>query len=731
MSATMLALQRRESGGDKEGDNTLWDGFQLLKKGYSSGSTENLQHLSEKSIAKNKAAARDQEITQINQDAVQGVTPQSEQRMQRQALQETVATSDYPNQEMFSRHVKPYSSLQNECQEGSCRPNLAPSRPTVAKPSNELELDHAHEKDGEEHQERLDLVRTQSEHLCNPKQAKMRSDGIHGSAVHSLAIGSLKSLRRRKPQPWPNPRDSLGEIIDIDSKKIKGNVWVPKGPALELFEKRIRPQVESLLYSTEPPQCAPLLLTLYMIGKKETSANPIIMICCCDRKVRKDAEALIRESDILQQFPQLGLGNSASLLETKASVMPAAGSSTTSQWHTQVPSRLEIHGLNEPVIGRLLRFVSIADGRETVKFTTGGPFIRIEKHTYQLTATHISRDTDPDSEMQSGSDDDCEYDGQSDTDTDRDTDEQEEGASEEDDGHIAVGTGTPRDLREICNTLLETGVMSRIVDSDMKATPERLDRHDLWSAQDTTSVDRTILGSSKVDYFLVKLPDEEAERASNVIDRAGQYGKLEVTNTATSPNPGTKVVVVTAHCQLVGFILPGNTRVKMHGFHGFHNILAVRLPSSIRPGDSGSAVLDASTGCLYGHVTMGSAPDTIAYMVPSIDTLTAIFAAFGKLPTLKIEPRAHTIDIPQRNTQNAQDELSISTSPSDLWENGSELLFTLGPAEAVGSSTTGLRARNAHDETTSNPHETPEAPPTIIGNTLPLVHSKLIPIHDT
>lgn len=271
-----------------------------------------------------------------------------------------------------------------------------------------------------------------------------------------------------------------------------------------------------------------------MIGKKETSANPVVMICCCDRKARKDAEALIQESDILQQFPQVGLGNSASLLETSAFVVPAGGRSTASQLDGQIPSSLEIHGLKKPVIGRRLRFVLNADGRQTVRFTTGGPFIRIEKHTYQLTATHISQDMGTGSEMQFDSDDDCEYDGLSDTDTEQD-----------DDGHDGIETGPQGNLQEIRNAPLETGVTSHVIDSDKKVSLERLYRLDLWIAQDTKGVDQTFLKPSKVDFFLVKLPAGEAEKASNVIDEVGNYRDLEVTDIAALPKPGTEVVVVT------------------------------------------------------------------------------------------------------------------------------------------------------------------------------------------
>lgn len=719
----MLAVQRRMSSAEKEDDDIFWNGLRVLEESYtpSCHSIGNLRRLNNENTTKNVPIPRDQEFPPAKLDDVLGVTSQNEQHMHRQVLQEPATSPKYPSQKITPSHFKPSGNMQNGWQDASCGRRRTSSCP--ARTESLKKLAHTSSKAEEQQQEGPKTVETQAEQLANPKQMHMHSDSLNGSAVLSLATGSLRSLRRRKPQPWPNPKDSLGDMIYTNNKKIKGKVWIAEGPALRLFETQVRPEIEKLLHGSEPPQCAPLLLTLYMIGKKETSTNPIIMICCCDRKARKDAEALIRESDILQQFPQMGLGNSASPLEADAFVVPAAGSSTSNQRDTQILSNFEISGFKKPVIGRRLRFVKIADGKETVRFATGGPFIRIEKHTYQLTATHINQNMGAGLEMQFDSDDDCEYDGQSDTDTD-----EEEGAEEVDDVRDGLETGTQGNSQESCNALLEFGVRSHIRDSDEAASPERLYRQDLWNAQDTTGVDQTMLGPSRVDYYLVKLPAEEAKKASNVLEKFGSYSALQVTDISGLPNPGTKVIVATSYNHLIGIVLPGKTRVKMHGFYGFQNLLAVRLSSSIKPGDSGSAVLDASTGCLYGHITLGSAPGTIAYMVPSIDTLTQIVAAFGKLPTLNVEPSTLAIEIPQGNAQNTQDDLSMCSSSSDLCEDSQELTVPLDPSETVESNIPQTRSRIIDQADILSSHETENGSHSTADEVVPVALSESIPI---
>ncbi|KAH8764393.1 hypothetical protein F5883DRAFT_558979 [Diaporthe sp. PMI_573] len=80
----------------------------------------------------------------------------------------------------------------------------------------------------------------------------------------------------------------------------------------------------------------------------------------------------------------------------------------------------------------------------------------------------------------------------------------------------------------------------------------------------------------------------------------------------------------------------------MNGYSGFQDLLTARLSSSIKLGDSGSAVVDATTGCLYGHIILGSAPDTIVYIVPSVNVFTDILAIFGNLPALNFVSPAYS-----------------------------------------------------------------------------------------
>lgn len=278
-------------------------------------------------------------------------------------------------------------------------------------------------------------------------------------------------FRRAPPQPWPMPQDSLGQKINTRTKRMKGSsAWFARGPAQEHYNSSIRPDIESILRNVDLPEGAPLFLHLYMIGKREDKANPIVMVCCVNRDIRKKAEASIRESSILHRFPGFGLGSSALPLEAghiprpfvsveemedgKSSDFPGsckrqrdrsdglkdlqdsggkdnatkklkmastADSKSVQSRHamrlrssrvTSQPSRSKV-GIGCPLT---FRFSSPAS---RVQHSTGGPIIKVGNDLYQLTVAHSAQFNNKGDNHEQASDlDDCEFDGQSDEDDD-------------------------------------------------------------------------------------------------------------------------------------------------------------------------------------------------------------------------------------------------------------------------------------------------------------------------
>lgn len=245
------------------------------------------------------------------------------------------------------------------------------------------------------------------------------------------------------------------------------SAWFAKGPALEQYNTTIRPEIECTLKNVELPEGAPLFLNLYMIGKKEDKAKPIVMVCCVNPTIRKQAEASIRESNLLDRCPGFGLGSSALLLEAGSMPQLFAGMEDTNKGKSadtafsssqQKQSRpddgpeLQNDGQGEKPtkkskmtapkrllnfdtpwiprgafdavpskvrIGRPITFASPATNGLSLQHATGGPVISIGSALYQLTAAHVTQlHREPDLGDHGADLDECEFDGQSDEDID-------------------------------------------------------------------------------------------------------------------------------------------------------------------------------------------------------------------------------------------------------------------------------------------------------------------------
>ncbi|GAW11806.1 hypothetical protein ANO14919_011580 [Xylariales sp. No.14919] len=105
---------------------------------------------------------------------------------------------------------------------------------------------------------------------------------------------------------WPNPQESIGRQIP-SSRVGRRKVWYSRGPAQETFEKAIQPEIENNLKQLDLGR-AEMFIRLYMIGRNSENANPIVMICCTNKKARDAAEATIRESGLLEEYKGFGLG---------------------------------------------------------------------------------------------------------------------------------------------------------------------------------------------------------------------------------------------------------------------------------------------------------------------------------------------------------------------------------------------------------------------------------------
>jgi len=82
-----------------------------------------------------------------------------------------------------------------------------------------------------------------------------------------------------------------------------------------------------------------------------------------------------------------------------------------------------------------------------------------------------------------------------------------------------------------------------------------------------------------------------------------------------------------------GTISPSITMMRLSPRSSFQGVWTVRLDSPLTQGDSGSWVVDAHTGHLYGHIVAGVAPAgaNIAYVIPAWKIFEDISRVMGPI----------------------------------------------------------------------------------------------------
>lgn len=529
---------------------------------------------------------------------------------------------------------------------------------------------------------------------------------VHGP--NSMKV-KMNYLRRRRLEPWLNPRESIARQINTGTKAMsRSRAWFARGPARETYENNIYAEVDAILAVIQPPEGTLLFVRLYMIGRDEDSANPVVMVCCVNRETRKEAELLIRKSGILDRFPGFGLGSSAMLLESMGPEklvtmvrtpngygvtqmkLTSAQRKDYQQKHAQTQGNFK--GSTDSITkiyeesplgpGARIRIERFSDGEVSlVHEATAGPIFQLGADFYQITAGHGIRlnSAEGNTDYSPSELDECEFDGQWDssdeiaTDRGSKTPEDHSPASSDDntnrtsnsDVEDAEGeqktvkssfawSSATRLLQELPGSAPATamssissqgsrGVISSTTakhvpgsplptvktEPDASAPQQNIQGFDL--VRDFAEMDLQ-LHNPDLDYILLKLPTQcsLSDPASRLKIEADFQNQVKDISHVVSED--TRVIVASRDGAIPGYISPETIPYKMSGFTRLQKLMAVRLEGLLHEGYSGSAVIDAATGMLYGQIVLGSPGDALAYCTCSSDIFADIVSKLGRFP---------------------------------------------------------------------------------------------------
>ncbi|KAJ4422067.1 hypothetical protein N0V82_003258 [Gnomoniopsis sp. IMI 355080] len=383
----------------------------------------------------------------------------------------------------------------------------------------------------------------------------------------------------------------MGKEVTVNNctRRIGSSMaWFAKGPALERYNDVIRPEILRILRHTKPPEGEDLFIKLYIIGRNEEKANPMVMICCYDKKTRDDAQDLVRESGLLDEDENsgFGLGSNKFPLETDGVPrnlgndelqFPTTTSNTQARQSQQM---IEVFGVSRPGIGRKLAFYQQGT---MAQYATGGPIIRLGEDVYQLTVAHAMCKTSVEEVLPvDNSDlDDCNFDGQSDTEEDsvshmvlsrgsmsepEDTTSDADLAQDLQQSASLSSSGSPDEFESFepqRRTIPDPG--RRTDAAEHQASPEHIS-NTLLSTFPISSYEAIGL-----DYCLVKLPEEEWTTSSYNAHLEGTFALgsgsagIEVADIATVSGSNIDITVMANRGPISGVLLPDSTSLKTSG----------------------------------------------------------------------------------------------------------------------------------------------------------------------
>lgn len=488
----------------------------------------------------------------------------------------------------------------------------------------------------------------------------------------------------------PDPKSCCGGEIPqhITSPRVHWpkRVWYTCVEAMEKFEKEIVSDIESVLRNTELGY-ADLFLRVFMIGRQAERASPKIMICCINSAVRKDAERAIRESGIMQQYPEYGLGATALPLNEPIPSQELGGGdkgpglATHSHLGTydgysntnnkqKAPRGSDVFSPSrEPDMGR--RLVIRSNGGVS-RVATGGIIINIDGQYYQRTVGHLDEKPN-DSTYPAASTEDlsaCQYDGDSDDQSDDDEVEQEADYdattlgsltsttsreslpnlidADSDNSDIAVFTPNANQYHQ--NTEF-TGRLSSMegqrvhphksthVQSKQPSKVEEINLEDS-NIPEAGSIAYHCRdgGNVNLDYALVQLEGKMDENTINKLRVMINGNSRILTVNRCAPIVSRRgVVAVTASGGTIhGTILPDALYFRKAGSSHLQKLYSVSLDEavSVINGDCGADVVDDESGHLYGHIVRGCPGTPIAYIIPAVEVFDDLERRIGSPPVI-------------------------------------------------------------------------------------------------
>lgn len=418
---------------------------------------------------------------------------------------------------------------------------------------------------------------------------------------------TLSSLfHRSQGKEWRNPERSVGRFI---CKVGKDSIWEAQGDALDAF-KDLAPSIKDYLDHCVEPISSWVTWSIYMMGSAVCSAKPTIIFCCEVVLHRREVRNIIKNSGILDRYPGVKTGHMprAPDFDQLVALSPGVEACNEVKVYLNRP-RSPYNEENMPV--EALGTEIIIEGfnndmRYSAKATVGGViqvgnkyFYTTAAHAFQYDIAAIDQDTVSDNDSSDDFEDDCfSFDGDS-----------EAGLDDEPSVPSSSCAGIPSTTTY---RVEESGLLTKGKIICAATYPRKFDYDgEIFLAP----LERP---ESGLDYALLEVTNPR-HCSENVITRFPCHlPPIEVNSLATEVPNQTPIVAITSPFGggISGTLYPTPSYLRAPGSKKFQEVLTAKLQVQVERGACGSWIVNAKTGCLYGHIVAGSPQSGMIFVMP-------------------------------------------------------------------------------------------------------------------
>ncbi|KAK5651603.1 hypothetical protein OQA88_11876 [Cercophora sp. LCS_1] len=427
-------------------------------------------------------------------------------------------------------------------------------------------------------------------------------------------------FRREERSTWPNPRDSIGEVVDC----IKDKRGIVQTLGVE-----IRAYMTD--YADQPgvQLSMDLMYEFYMFGPNEDTATPTVFFRSSSKPSRRRARKAIKNSRIMENYPFVELavlGPRAGFIELVADESTSEDD-PLSQFYSDNSHMVSASPHQLPVGRRL--FVTSSEHGGGPRIATGGPLLCIGGRHFQLTAGHVFQEVSsgsPSKTFKPPRMEDLDL-GES---SDLESDEEGDSDSVEQLTTTLHGSVSPSS-NQFTPGQPRTGIMGG---APSGAARTQRDNSHTRVAAGAVRVGRPsqVPGPGGLDYALVELEPPHNEDFMKGLNRIPSrnnsqdhwlyitgfgHVRKKTSRLFKIPIAYMSVVVFNSSSGLLkGKLCSTPSYLRLSAGKEFHEVFALRLEGGlVAKGDCGSPVVDKVYGSFLGHIVAGAVGTNLAYIV--------------------------------------------------------------------------------------------------------------------